>query len=115
LRIDPKQARHRAETRHGETLDPLTEIRTGESNRSQRRPRGDFPIIAINDRWRIADDGAIQWIIQRRAGKTWRGDKFLNVRKHLLTWLRRLEILTSEVEVEVMKLPEIHPHDPPPD
>jgi hypothetical protein len=115
LKIDPNQARHRPQTRHGEALEPVSKIDTGTAKRVQRRPRGDFPIIAINDRWRLADDGVIQWIIQRRAGKTWPGDKYLNVRKHLLTWLRRLELLTPEVEAQVMQLPEIHRYDPPPD
>ena len=49
----------------------------------------DTPILQLNDRWRIAHDGEVQWVLQERKGKAsrkssgWRGRSF-NRRRHAL-------------------------------
>lgn len=73
------------------------------------RGRKDRPLIPISDRWRIATDDRLQWIIQRRVGDRWLGDKYLETRAGLMVWLRRMGLLTEAVEEEVLTLPERFP------
>ena len=41
-------------------------------------------IIDIDDRWRLSEDGTLQWILQYRAGKTWQNMSFCGTRDGLL-------------------------------
>ncbi len=54
---------------------------------------GDVPKLQLNDRWRIADDGRLQWILQYRYGEdaaAWRGRRFHVERDALLRSIREL-------------------------
>ena len=57
----------------------------------------DVPILKLNDRWRIATDYQLQWIIQYRASvkgkpEEWRGRKFITTRNVILRDIRELDI-----------------------
>jgi hypothetical protein len=54
---------------------------------------GDAPVLTLNARWRIAHDGALQWILQYRSGRAetaWRGRRFHGERDALLCSIREL-------------------------
>lgn len=72
------------------------------------RPGRDVPLMALDTggRFRLACD-ALQWIIQRRRGKTWGGESFVTTRKVLLRDLRELGCeLTPEARASIEALPE---------
>lgn len=49
------------------------------------------PILALNDRWRVASDGALQWIIEHRVGPTrWQQQRYHGERDALLCSIREL-------------------------
>ena len=56
----------------------------------------DSPIVLLNDGWRIAHDGELQWILQQRKGKAsrkssgWRGRSFHRRRDTLERSIREL-------------------------
>ena len=43
--------------------------------------RATFP---INDRWRLSEDGELQWILEKFTGKTWRGKAWCGTKAGLL-------------------------------
>jgi hypothetical protein len=53
-------------------------------------------IAELNDRWRVTDDGQLQWILEVRKGRErskatgWRGRSFHTTRTHLLADIERL-------------------------
>ena len=38
----------------------------------------------INDRWRLSEDGEVQWILQYREGKRWKNKAFCGTRDGLM-------------------------------
>ena len=72
------------------------------------RPGRDVPLMTLDagGRFRLACD-SLQWITQRRRGKTWRGDSFVTTRKVLLRDLRELGCeLTPKARAAIERLPE---------
>ena len=45
---------------------------------------GDMPLLPLSDRWRVAHDGRLQWIVEQRRGRRWRGRRFHVERDALL-------------------------------
>ena len=41
-------------------------------------------IFQINDRWRLSEDGELQWILQQRRGKGWRSVAYCGTKAGLL-------------------------------
>jgi hypothetical protein len=70
---------------------------------------GDRPILQLNDGWRIAHDGALQWVIQRssvtrRTGaRRWQGRRFHVERDPLLRSIRELCDPLDQSAVETIK------------
>ncbi len=40
--------------------------------------------FAITDRWRLSEDGELQWILEKFTGKTWRGKAWCGTKAGLL-------------------------------
>ncbi len=40
--------------------------------------------FAINDRWRLTEDGALQWILEKRKGERWYAKAYCGTRAGLL-------------------------------
>ncbi len=55
---------------------------------------GDVPFLQLSDNWRLASD-LLQWVVQRRRGKTWAGVSFVATRRDIL--FRVLRELEAEV------------------
>jgi hypothetical protein len=51
---------------------------------------GDIPLLSVNDRWRVAHDQRLQWILQVRRGRQWHGRRFHVERDALLRSIREL-------------------------
>jgi hypothetical protein len=43
-----------------------------------------MPLLALSDHWRVAHDGRLQWIVEQRRGRRWRGRRFHVERDALL-------------------------------
>ena len=66
---------------------------------ADRRPSiqtGDTSVLGLNARWRIGHDDTLQWILQIREGKGWRGRRFHVERDPLL---RSIGELCGEVDL----------------
>jgi hypothetical protein len=70
---------------------------------------GDRPILQLNDGWRIAHDGALQWVLQRSSvnrrtsARRWQGRHFHVERDPLLRSIRELCGDVDEAAVETIK------------
>ena len=67
---------------------------------------GDVPVLKLNDRWRLAHDGRLQWILQYRYGKAataWRGRRFHVERDSLLRSIAELCGLVDQAAIETIK------------
>jgi hypothetical protein len=42
------------------------------------------PLLRLDDRWRVAHDGRLQWVLQHRKGDNWYGRRFHSERDPLL-------------------------------
>ena len=40
--------------------------------------------LQINDRWRLSEDGELQWILEKLSGKTWRAKAYCGTRDGLI-------------------------------
>lgn len=60
----------------------------------------DRPVLNINANWRIAHDGIVQWVLQRRIGSQWHGHKFNMTREGLI---RSLKANCDEVDPDLVK------------
>ncbi len=41
-------------------------------------------IFQINDRWRLSEDGEVQWILEYRKGKNWRAKAYCGTKAGLI-------------------------------
>jgi hypothetical protein len=73
----------------------------------------DYPCVvaALNPKWRvIVCRNALQWILQRRQGKTWRGYWFCRTREALIRGARKcVGQIGGDALVILLRLPERFP------
>ena len=79
---------------------------------SDRLPQIDFwisddtPILVLSDRWVLATDWELQWVIYRRSGKRWRAEGFPTCLGSLLWYLEHwVDHVTPEALAEVRSWP----------
>jgi hypothetical protein len=66
----------------------------------------DTQLIGLNNRWRLAHDGLVQWVLQRREGSNWYGRNFLTSKASLL---KAIEDSCGEVGTDTLDLIETWP------
>ena len=84
---------------------------SGDEKAPQHTPNeaGDRPILELNDGWRVAHDGALQWILQRSSVKRgttirrWQGRRFHAERDSLLRSIAELCGAVDPSAVETIK------------
>ena len=59
----------------------------------------DIPILSLNDRWRVAHDGQLQWILQKREGGSWYGKLFPCSRSSLV---RSIAERCGDLDIDVL-------------
>ena len=66
----------------------------------------DAPFLRLSDNWRLASD-RLQWVVQRREGKQWRGVQFIaSTREVLMRCIRELgAAVDRNAQLELDNLP----------
>lgn len=57
-------------------------------------------IVDLNDRWRVTEDGKLQWILQHKEGARWRSRSFFRTRLELL---RDVGELCGDVDPQILQ------------
>ena len=61
------------------------------------------PVIMLNERWRLTDDGQLQWLLQYRKGVRWQNKGYITSKADLLEVARGLQAIGS-LDAELLPL-----------